>query len=232
MTKAALADPSSPNSLSTRFRRGRDVRLRALIEKIAQGRSEVRILDLGGSVEYWRRVGVDFLKSNNVRISVLNLTVDELRAENADSDIFSMIIGDACDLKEFGDGHFDLVHSNSVIEHVGNWARMKKFADEVRRTGRSYYVQTPYYWFPVEPHFYKAPIIHWLPRPLQARLLVWFPVTHTGRVRSLDAAFGVLDGTQLLDRSQMRMAFPDAEIVGERLFGLTKSLTAIRHVQS
>lgn len=223
-----MADTARPDSLSTKFRQKRDVRLRELISDLAKDRTGLRILDLGGSVEYWRRLGFEFLHSLGVRVVVLNVVETELKLQGEVPDLFSAVVGDACNLAEIKDGEFDLVHSNSVIEHVGNWSRMKQFGAEVRRTGRSYYVQTPYFWCPVEPHFYRAPMIHWLPRPLQARVLASFSVTQTGRARSLDAAFDILDGTQLLDRRQMQMAFPDAQITSERIFGMTKSMIAIR----
>lgn len=183
---------------------------------------------MGGSVQYWRRVGLDFLRESRVKVTVLNIVETELKLGPSEPDLFVARVGDGCDLSDMADGQFDLVHSNSVIEHVGNWARMKQFAAETRRVGRSYYVQTPYYWFPVDPHYYRFPMIHWLPRPLQARLLTRFPIASAGRVRSLDAALRVLDGTQLLDRRQLEIAFPDATLVRERVAGLTKSLIAIR----
>lgn len=226
--RSGLADTSSSSSLSTKFRERRDVRLRNLISHTASQVDGLRILDLGGSVEYWRRVGLEFLREHRVRIVVLNVVETELKAEGADASLFSAVVGDACELPHIKDGEFDLVHSNSVIEHVGNWTRMKRFGAEVRRIGRGYYVQTPYFWCPIEPHFYRAPIIHWLPRPMQASVLARFPVTHTGRASSIDAAFGILDGTQLLDARQFRIVFPDATVVREKVFGLTKSLIAIR----
>jgi hypothetical protein len=35
-------------------------------------------------------------------------------------------------------------------------------ARETVQVGRSYYLQTPNFWFPLEPH-YGVPFIHWLP---------------------------------------------------------------------
>jgi hypothetical protein len=226
---AGLADTSSPGSLSSQFRRKRDVALRNLIGEIsAAGGGRISILDLGGSVEYWRRVGFDFLRDSGAKIVVLNVEATELKTDGADPDLFEAVVGDACDLPHIADNAFDLAHSNSVIEHVGNWSRMKRFGAEVRRVGRDYYVQTPYFWSPVEPHFYRAPMIHWLPRPIQARIMATFPVTQSGKASSLDDAFRILDGTQLIDRRQMQIVFPDAAITRERVFGLTKSLIATR----
>ena len=53
-----------------------------------------------------------------------------------------------------------------MIEHVGNHGAQQRFAEEIRRVGRNYYVQTPNRWFPVEPHF-VTPFIHYLPGSLQ-----------------------------------------------------------------
>ena len=188
----------------------------------------IRILDLGGTVDYWRRVGLEFLAGRSCHVTVLNKRDDALNADDDEINLFATTAGDACNLSQFDDRSFDLVHSNSVIEHVGNWSRMKSFAAETRRVGINYYVQTPYFWFPIDPHYYRAPLIHWMPRPWQAQIIKSFPVAYCGPSRSLDAAYEILDTTQLIDARQLTILFPDARIVNERLMGLTKSLMAIR----
>jgi hypothetical protein len=223
-----LDDLSRPDSLSNGFRRRRDVRLRGLISDITSKSGPIRILDLGGTVEYWRRVGIDFLADNSCHVTVLNQRADALVVDDGEAALFSTAAGDACDLSQFADNAFELVHSNSVVEHVGNWSRMKAFASETRRVGLSYYVQTPYFWFPIDPHYYRAPLIHWMPRPWQAQIIKSFPVALCGAGQSLDAAYEILDTTQLIDARQMAVLFPDAQLLSERLLGLTKSLMAIR----
>jgi hypothetical protein len=225
--RARLDDTTRHDSASSYFRRKRDKRLRALIESISAGR-RAHILDLGGSVEYWRRVGVPFLRRHASRITVLNNVESELRLGAGDEDLFETAVGDACDLTAFRDGEADLVHSNSVVEHVGDWRRMRAFADETRRVGRSYYVQTPNYWFPIDPHYYRAPLFHWMPRPWQASLLIAFPIAHVGRIANWHDAQNVIDGTRLVDRRSLATLFPDATISAERVLGWPKSLIAIR----
>ena len=68
----------------------------------------------------------------------------------------------------FRDEAFDVVFSNSVIEHVGDAASQRRFAREVARVGRAYWVQTPNRWFPVEQHL-LTPLVHWLPKSWQRR---------------------------------------------------------------
>jgi SAM-dependent methyltransferase len=68
---------------------------------------------------------------------------------------------DACEGLPFADREFDLVYCSSVVEHVAP-ARRRAFAAELRRVGRGWFVQTPAYSFPIEPHS-LLPGAQWLP---------------------------------------------------------------------
>jgi SAM-dependent methyltransferase len=61
----------------------------------------------------------------------------------------------------FASDEFDLVYCSSVIEHVPP-SRRAAFAAELRRVGRGWFVQTPAFSFPFEPHS-LLPGAHWLP---------------------------------------------------------------------
>jgi hypothetical protein len=212
--------------LSGSFRSRRAGQLRNLIDSLAQSGTRLRILDIGGRIEYWDQIGRAFLHQRNVTITVLNLLDTELDVMETDP-IFERAIGDGCDLN-FDDGEFDLAHSNSVIEHVVTWRNMKALAAETRRVAKSYYVQTPYFWFPIDPHFYAFPMFHWLPRPIRARLLDILPLATAGRIRGVDKSFETVEECQLLDGRQFRFLFPDAHHHFERFWGLPKSMIAIR----
>lgn len=209
------------------MRRRRDVKLLKLIDSINGGR-RLSILDLGGTKKYWERIGVDYFRRREIKITVLNYRESEISDNLSDSDIFSFVVGDACNLA-YENNSFDLVHSNSVIEHVQNWHNMKLFARETRRLAIKYYVQTPYYWFPIDPHFYKVPLFHWLPYPIRRSLLMNLPIAHAGRIPNVDMAQQVLEGAQLLDARQFKFLFPDSHTTYERVFGMPKSLIAIRY---
>lgn len=74
----------------------------------------------------------------------------------------------------FPDKSFDLVYANAVIEHVGGEADQQRFADEMKRVGRTWILTTPNRWFPVEAHFHSL-LTHWradwAPRGTVTRLL-------------------------------------------------------------
>ncbi len=123
---------------------------------------------------------------------------------------------------------YDLVFSNSVIEHVGGHERRLRFAEAVHLLADAHWVQTPYRYFPVEPHWI-APGMQFLPCVLRAALARRWPLAHTPASDRHSALCAVL-WTELLDVTQMRHYFPDSTIRRERIVGLTKSLVALRGV--
>lgn len=219
----ALQDNTDPNSLVSRFRRARARRIVALIEAIHAERGSVRIIDLGGEPEYWSLFERDFLDRSGVHVTLVNPG----GFDGADPKLFASVDGDACDLPQYGDGAFDLVHSNSVIEHVGDWVRMEAFAREARRLAPRYYVQTPYFWFPVEPHF-SSPFFHWRSEQSRARALMRRGHGFSKKAPDVGAAMRDVQHARLLDKTQFRFLFPDAEHHDEVVAGLTKSLIAVR----
>ena len=112
----------------------------------------------------------------------------------------------------FEDGSFDIAYSNSLIEHLHPGDR-ERFASEIRRVARRYWVQTPNRWFPVEPHV-LLPGFQFLPEPTKRRL--W----------RLGMPDGDYEEIELLGAAELRRLFGDAVIVRERFAGLTKSLIA------
>ena len=157
MSHMVLDNPYyDPRSLPFRFRQKRFHRVKQLIDRVLEERGACRILDVGGEAVYWNIAG-DYLRERNVHITLLNL-----RPSDTPSAQYSSVRGDATRLGHLPDMSFDLVHSNSVIEHVGSWKAMTAMAGHVRRLAPRYFVQTPDFWFPFEPHV-RLPVFHWLP---------------------------------------------------------------------
>ncbi len=180
---------------------------------------ETRILDIGGTLYNWK-----FLAARP-RITLVNIPRD---VEHTTEDHISFVAGDGCRLP-FRNNAFDVVFSNSVIEHVGGTVRQQAFAREVARVGASYYVQTPNRLFPVEQHLF-TPLVHLLPgrwqRWLVHRFTVWAMIVRPTPDRWEFYIEHYLRDIHLLDTRAMRRLFPEAVIRKERFLGLSKSLIA------
>ena len=87
-------------------------------------------------------------------------------------------------------------------------------------------MQTPYRYFPVEPHW-LLPGMQWLPYEARVQLSLHWNRGHIRTYTREDAAKRV-DEIDLLSISQMGRYFPNSMIRYERFAGLVKSLVAIR----
>jgi len=219
------------DGLSSSFRDRRNAELRDFISCAIAARGvpgPFRIADLGGSFAYWERVGIEFLDAHDIHVACINKTEMALKVSPGSSSRLTAEVGDACNLSAYPDNSFDLVHSNSVIEHVGRYPEMQAFAREVRRLAPTYYVQTPYVWFPIDPHFPRLPFYHWLPASLQLKLQRRLKLGWGDPPREIAHAMNYIDGTIMLDRTRFRDLFPDAHHRCERVALLPKSLIAER----
>jgi hypothetical protein len=208
----------SPTSLGAKARLRRWEMLRNAFPEI----EKLSVLDLGGTVETWHRAPV-----RPARVTVLNL--DE-PGESDDGRIVP-VTGDACHADEVlaaagVDTSYDLVFSNSLIEHVGGHARRSELARQVHQLAPRHWVQTPYRYFPLEPHW-LFPGMQFLPAAARVRIARHWPLVHT-RPPSMDEARDKVLWTELIGVTEMRDYFPTSTILHERLLGITKSLIAVR----
>lgn len=223
LSQPRLLPDVSPTSSGNLFRRRRLELLREMIEQVVAAQGSCHLLDIGGTRGFWGVWGDLFDWS---KISITCVNHDPTHYAEGETRI-EMVQGDARNLSAFSDRAFDIVFSNSVIEHVGQWDDMKAMAREVRRLAPSYLVQTPDFWFPIEPHS-RALFLHWAPEPIGYRMVMTRAGGKWGRQKSVDAAMHHLHSARLLDVRQMRTLFPDATIRRERFLGLPKSILAIR----
>ena len=172
------------------------------------------VIDVGGATPNWHWLGC----KPKIHLVNMHLQPDALPEQ------FTQAVADGCDLPH-AEHEFDIAFSNSVIEHVGSWSRQQQFAHEIRRVGCKVWVQTPYRWTWIEPH-YICVLLHWLPlsKPWSVRLLKYLSVrgwTDRSEIATL------VDETRLLNLSEMRELFPDCKIHIER-FLFSSSLIAYR----
>jgi hypothetical protein len=185
----------------------------ANFQRVMALRPHTRILDLGGTTEIWQHI------ETPLDITIVNLPGVSKHDGVQSHHRFTFLDGDATDL-DFPDGSFDMIFSNSVIEHVGGPANELRFADQVRRLAPAYWVQTPSKWFPLEPHS-GVPFWWFLPRTIRNMM-------HRRWAVRVPAWNDMVKGTTVLEKSALKTYFPDARFQIERVLGIPKSYSVYR----
>jgi hypothetical protein len=164
-------------------------------------RGDEKILDAGGEAYFWESIP-----------QVSDVTLLNVVDAASPSTIRRVVYGGG--KFPFADREFDIVFSNSTIEHVGDFNDRRLFAAEVQRCGNRFFVQTPSFWFPYEPHAF-IPFFQFLPPPLKK-------LTHRFFSKSPYPVEDLLN-IHLLTKKELRVLFPGAHIVRELFLFLTKS---------
>lgn len=211
-----LADDENPTSFSNKLRSRRFQQFEELVAPMPR---PLRILDVGGTNDFWRQRGWACRK--DVQIFSLNFVPEKQQHEN-----IKPLAGDATDLTQFGDHSFDVAFSNSVIEHLFTFENQRLMASEIQRVGKAFWVQTPNFWFPMEPHF-QVPGWQWMPLQLRTSIIQRWRCGWRGPCSDAERARKLVEEVRLLSRSELRAIFPGATLVPERFCGMIKSWTAI-----
>ncbi|NER98737.1 MAG: methyltransferase domain-containing protein [Symploca sp. SIO1B1] len=212
-----LYDHRRSNSWATKLRKKRLSLLKSLITSVP---TPLKILDIGGKQAFWENAAFFNQELKGLEIILLNLDPEQVTVTHPS---FQGVVGTATDMKQFADNSFDVVFSNSVIEHVGDYNAQRQMANEVMRVGKRYFVQTPNLYFPVEPHF-VFPFFQFLPISFRVWLLTHFDLGWMKKVTDKQEARRYVTSIRLLNKQELINLFPDAKLYEEKLFGLNKSL--------
>jgi hypothetical protein len=207
----------SPTSLGAKTR---EKRLQ-LVGKLFPDLERLHVVDLGGTTEWWRRAPL-----RPASVTVVNL----FEPGDAVEDWLRPVTGDACRARQALEAQglptrFDLAFSNSLLEHVGGHSPRSALAGEIRALAPRHWVQTPYRYFPIEPHW-LFPGLQFVPMAARARLAARWPLAHS-RPSDEAQAMSEVQWTELVGIAELRAYFPQSRIVRERLGGLTKSIVAV-----
>ena len=179
----------------------------------------MRVLDLGGTAEAWRRATI-----RPAHVTVLNLFEP---GESHDSRLLP-VTGDACAatvaLADAGaETTYDLVFSNSLLEHVGGHAQRTALAREVRALAPRHWVQTP----TLLPRgaTLALPGLQFLPLAARSQVAAMWPLVHS-RPENVAAAMSEVQWTELIGIAELKAYFPHSTIHKERMAGLPESLIA------
>jgi hypothetical protein len=202
-----------------------------IFKKYLKPKEEDLILDLGGEDGAYISQLISFKK----HVYIADINKRKLKKSAVKG--FKTILLNEDGTIPYKDNYFDIIFCSSVIEHVTvdkkdmetllinkefrkvAFERQKKLADEIKRVGKSYFVQTPYKYFPLESHSRLPVILVLLPRKLQIKIIKFFRKFWFARTSP---------DWNLLTTKDMKRLFPDARIVKERAFFFTKSLMAIK----
>lgn len=178
---------------------------------------DARILDIGGGAFPW-----SYIKPS-AKITVLNLELPESIIDHPE---IQFVAGNALHIP-FHPMAFDLVFSNSVIEHVGDYQKQHYFAMGMLNASKRLYCQTPNRWFPIEPHILTL-FIHWFPFSVKRRLVRYFSVWGLLTRPDQKKIDETLHNLTLLSRSEFAALFPGCTMREEKVLGLTKSFIVER----
>ncbi len=179
-----------------------------------------RILDVGGNVFN------QFLPKHKPKLTVLNIKFPKELGLYEKNNV-EFILGNGLCLP-FKDNSFDIIYSNSVIEHLGTWKNQMQFAKEIIRVGKNIFIQTPNKYFFIEPHL-LTPFIHYLPKRIQRKLLrnftIWGLIARPSQQYCMDH---IINEIRLLSCNELRRLFPSCHITRERFVFFTKSFYIVR----
>jgi|TARA_B100000780_G_scaffold225302_1_gene164400 2-polyprenyl-3-methyl-5-hydroxy-6-metoxy-1,4-benzoquinol methylase len=211
--KSIFEISENKNSLGNQFR---NKRFKFFFNKIKKLKKPVTILDVGGKINYWENRNL----AGNIDYQI---TIVNIEKENSNYSNIKCVIGDATDLSQFKNKSFNVVHSNSVIEHLYNFKNQKKMASEIIRVGQNYLVQTPNKFFFMEPH-YLIPFFQFLPNKIKYYILT---NTKMSRLKKWDRKFAkqYINEIKLISLNELKILFPSSTIYYEKFYGMNKSFT-------
>ncbi|MBG1266808.1 class I SAM-dependent methyltransferase [Nostoc sp. WHI] len=205
----------------------RKQRLALFASKLESLPSPIKILDVGGTVNFWENIELLNTNLKDLEITVMNLSYNKMGSTHPN---IQQVIGDARNMEQFQSNQFDVVFSNSVIEHVGDDHDQQQMATEIMRVGKRYFVQTPNLFFPIEPHF-VFPFFQFLPINVRVWLISNFALGWFSKFTDQEKARKIVTSTRLLSKKKLLNFFPGSEFYEEKFFGLIKSLIVYQEFQ-
>jgi SAM-dependent methyltransferase len=186
-----------------------------LFHSVFQARPEDRVLDVGVSGKFFAHYTFEDSYPYPDRITAGTIRFDDLETARRAYPLATYAVFDGCRLP-FADQSFDIVFSNAVIEHIVGDNGQIQFAREIIRVGKSWFVTTPNYWFPLEPH-YHLPFIQFMPRALQREY---------NRLFGTSIPKGELQDLALVSARELRRLFPTSVIARMRVTFWPETLVA------
>jgi hypothetical protein len=212
-------------------------RRRAALKRSALFRHELeplprpmRIVDLGGSEQMWQRW--QFTERDGIEVVLANHHLYDT-SHRDEAHVLPFVSDWTVDVRALTASDlsaFDLIFSNSMIEHLPSRSDQEALAHRIAESGRPYFIQIPNKHCVVDPHF-PHPLAMFFacwPRSLQAQVLARHPLGSARVPTTVPKALQALEDTyHPLSRKDLAALFPQAHILTEWNLGLPMSLVAI-----
>ncbi len=197
----------------------RNERMNLFIELLINSKfeREIKILDIGGTNYFWDL----WLKKIPIPIDLTILNISQEVTKG-----YKSIILDANELYKLENLDYDVVFSNSLIEHLTTYENQIKFAETVQRISKKHFIQTPAFIFPLEPHF-LFPFFHLFSRNIRVFLVQHLNLGWYKKQKNKREAEKLVDEIRILKKNELKDMFPNSEIITEKIFFITKSYIVV-----
>jgi hypothetical protein len=205
-------------------------RSECFLQYVSEFNRPVSIIDLGGTFEMWQRWGISCQHSLQITLVNHHERDKSHTREVAGADFIKEEILDMRDLSSDYLRQFDLVFSNSALEHLGSRREQEEVSKRIIDCGRPYFIGVPDRFSPIDPHFANplVPFFAAYPRKVQAALLIVNRFGSGSRSRTFLEAQDRLKFYNPISRSRLRALFPNAEVVRQSILGVSVFLVAQR----
>lgn len=188
----------------------------------------IRIIDLGGTVSMWERWGL--IEDERLIVDLANnFSMDKNNSEAIPKTAgFSKIDVDVVNLTPEDYSQYDVVFSNSMLEHLADFNQQRSVAKSIILSGKPFFIQVPNKNSLIDPHFAHpmAPFFAAWPRSIQCAALRLSGLNGGRRAKSRAHAERRLMFYNPLSMRDMRSLFPGEgiNILSERTFGIPMSI--------
>jgi len=195
-----------------------------LFYKLIEPTDGMKILDVGAEVNPFGNKTMQFIDNYQWKgnITAANISDKYLSLIKQRYPEVETRVCDACSLP-WPDKYFDVVYSNAVIEHVGDFERQAQMASEIMRVGKKWFVTTPNRWYPFEFHM-RLPLVTWLPGDMYLLAGRCIRYNHDSK----KYCFGNSDcGSRLMSSRKLKKCFPTSQIIKQRVTFMPETIIAV-----
>lgn len=184
-----------------------------------------KVLDVGAEISPYCNRGLQLIDSYpwKEKITAINTSTEHIKLIKKHYPEIEAIVADTRALP-WPDKYFDVVYSNAVIEHVGDFNRQKQMAAEIMRVGKRWFVATPNRWYPFEFHM-RLPFVTWL--PWHGYLWAGSIISYSHVQKKYVFTGKKSNSIRLMTARELKKYFPTSRIIKQRVTFMPETLIVV-----